>query len=446
MTNNGVPSAAHWPAPHSADYPGPLTATVTVPGSKSLTNRHLLLAALAAEPTTIHGALRSRDSQLMITALRALGADITESADGTTITVTPLTQGANVDDITIDCGLAGTVMRFLPIAATLVKGTIRIDGDEGAKVRPMSPILDALEDLGVEITRHNGDFLPFTMHPTGGVTGGHLDVDASGSSQFVSGLLLTAARFTNGLTLHHVGDRLPSIPHIDMTCDVLNDLGVTAHTSAPGTWTVAAGPIRGGTITIEPDLSNATPFMAAALIHGGSVTIPAWPSTTTQPGGLAPSFFERMGARCTIDDAGLTITGDGTVHGLAHLDLSAAGELAPTFAALAALADSPTEIHGIAHLRGHETDRLAALSAEINRLGGSCQQTDDGLIITPAPLHEGVFHTYHDHRMATAGAILGLRVAGVEVENIDTTAKTLPDFAAMWTSMLATSSVAAPAH
>lgn len=288
MTNNGVPSAAHWPAPHSADYPGPLTATVTVPGSKSLTNRHLLLAALAAEPTTIHGALRSRDSQLMITALRALGADITESADGTTITVTPLTQGANVGDITIDCGLAGTVMRFLPIAATLVKGTILIDGDEGAKVRPMSPILEALEDLGVEITRHNGDFLPFTMHPTGGVTGGHLDVDASGSSQFVSGLLLTAARFTNGLTLHHVGDRLPSIPHIAMTCDVLNDLGVTAHTSAPGTWTVAAGPIRGGTITIEPDLSNATPFMAAALIHGGSVTIPAWPSTTTQPGGLAP--------------------------------------------------------------------------------------------------------------------------------------------------------------
>ncbi|WP_029068445.1 3-phosphoshikimate 1-carboxyvinyltransferase [Jonesia quinghaiensis] len=442
MTNDGVSSANLWHAPHATDLTGPLNALVTVPGSKSLTNRYLLLAGLAHEPSVVRGALQSRDSQLMIDALTTLGATITASPDGTEVHVTPLTVSADIGDVTLDCGLAGTVMRFIPAVAALVRGNVTIDGDEGARARPMGPVITALEDLGVAITRHSGEFLPFTVHGTGQVTGGTVTVDASASSQFISGLLLSAARFDQGLTVRHNGSRVPSLPHIDMTCDVLSELGVIASSAASGAWTVEAGPIRGGEVYVEPDLSNATPFMAAALVLGGTVTIPGWPLKTTQPGALAPSIFERMGARCDINERGLTITGNGVIHGLGHLDLSAAGELAPTFAALAALASSPTEIHGIAHLRGHETDRLAALSGEINRMGGNCEQHEDGLLITPVPLHGGVFQTYHDHRMATAGAIIGLRVTDVAVENIDTTAKTLPGFATMWRDMLNTAGTA----
>lgn len=424
-----APADTAWPAPTAG---GALDAVVDVPGSKSLTNRYLVLAALADGPGVLRGALRSRDTTLMADALRAMGAEVT--TDGSDWSVTPATLDRAA---AIDCGLAGTVMRFLPAVAALGSAPLRFDGDAGARVRPMAPVLAAVNALGADVRWHGEQgFLPFTITGRGVVPGGALDINASASSQFVSGLLLAAARFERGLTLRHVGPTLPSLPHIEMTVAVLRDAGVVVDDSRPSIWRVEPGPIRARDTHVEPDLSNAAPFLCAALVAGGSVTVPGWPAATTQPGGLLPDILERMGGTARLDLNGLTVTGTGAIHGI-DLDLRAAGELAPTIAALAALADSPTRLRGIAHLRGHETDRLAALSAEITRLGGQAEQTADGLVITPRPLHGGTVMTYADHRMATAGALIGLAVPGVFVHDVGTTAKTMPDFVSMWAGMLA---------
>jgi 3-phosphoshikimate 1-carboxyvinyltransferase len=422
--------APTWAAP-LAD--ATLDATVEIPGSKSLTNRYLVLAALADGPGVLRGALRSRDTDLMADGLRALGVGVSPASDDpATLAVTP---GGLRGSTTIDCGLAGTVMRFLPPLAALADGPVRFDGDEGARVRPMAPVLAALRALGLRVDDDGRGMLPFTVAGHGAVRGGSVDLDASGSSQFVSGLLLSGARYAQGLSVRHVGTTLPSLPHIEMTVDVLRGAGVQVDDSRPAIWEVAPGPIAARDVRVEPDLSNAAPFLAAALVAGGAVRIPGWPTETTQPGALVPGLLERMGGEYSLDGDVLTVTGDGTVHGI-DVDLAAAGELAPTVAALAALADSPSRLRGIAHLRGHETDRLAALAAEITRVGGRCEQTSDGLVITPGPLHGAVFRTYHDHRMATSGALVGLRVEGVEVEDVATTAKTLPGFTGIWTRML----------
>lgn len=416
-----------WPAPH---VDAPVQATVTLPGSKSITNRALVLAALADGPSTITGALRSRDTGLMIAALRALGTQIIGDDETLAVTPAPLTAGR------VDCGLAGTVMRFVPPVATLAAGDSAFDGDIAARVRPLRTILDALRGLGADI---NGDALPFTVRGAGALRGGEITIDASGSSQFVSGLLLSAARFDEGVIVRHSGTALPSMPHIEMTVEMLRraDVAVESPADARGaqTWTVAPGPIRAVDWTVEPDLSNATPFLAAAAVTGGRVSIPHWPRLTTQAGDVIREILVRMGAEAGFYDGALTVTGPDRLAGI-DIDLHDVGELTPTVAALAALADSESRLRGIAHLRGHETDRLAALSTEINRLGGQVTETEDGLEITPAPLHGGRWHSYADHRMATAGAILGLAVPGIEIEDIGTTAKTLPDFVSLWESML----------
>ncbi|MEV4018714.1 3-phosphoshikimate 1-carboxyvinyltransferase [Nonomuraea angiospora] len=421
----------HWPAPTATS---PVTATVPLPGSKSVTNRALVLAALADGPGVVRRALRSRDADLMASALRALGTTLEpadESAAGVDWHVTP---GPIRGGASIDAGLAGTVMRFVPPVAALADGPVAFDGDPHARKRPMGPILDALRSLGARI---DNDALPFTI--SGPLAGGEVTLDASGSSQFVSGLLLTAARFEKGITIRHVGPPVPSQPHIEMTVEMLRAAGVTVDDSESDVWRVEPGPIAARDMTVEPDLSNAAPFLAAALVTGGTVTIPTWPERTTQPGDALRGLLTAMGATVTRspDGADLVVTGrpTGEVTGI-DADLHEVGELTPTIAALAALATTPSRIRGIAHLRGHETDRLAALATEINRLGGDAEETDDGLIIRPRPLHGGTFHSYDDHRMATAGAVIGLRVPGVEVENIATTAKTLPEFVRMWAGML----------
>ncbi|MDR7382194.1 3-phosphoshikimate 1-carboxyvinyltransferase [Promicromonospora iranensis] len=437
MTSSTTAPAPTWEAPLAG---APLDATVEIPGSKSLTNRLLVLAALADGPGTLRGALRSRDADLMIRALRALGARVEEGDQPSTLHVTP---GPVTGDTEVDTGLAGTVMRFLPPFAALADGPVRFDGDAEARVRPMLPVLAALRTLGITVHDPSAgsdpaalpSHLPFTVEGRGSVPGGAVDVDASESSQFVSGLLLAAARFERGLSLRHIGATLPSLPHIEMTVATLRDVGVVVDDSRDGMWDVSPGPIAARDVRVEPDLSNAAPFLASALAAGGTVRVPGWPTLTTQPGALVPELLERMGGTYTLADGVLSVTGTGQVHGI-DVDLRAAGELAPTFAALAALADSPSRLRGIAHLRGHETDRLAALAREITRLGGRAEETRDGLVITPRPLHGDVVRTYADHRMATSAALLGLRVPGVLVENVGTTAKTLPDFTGMWLGML----------
>ena len=428
----------HWAAPFASR---PVDATVTVPGSKSLTNRYLVLAALADGPSRLRAPLHSRDSALMVDALRQLGAVITEvpgdGAFGPDLEVVPLPAAAPASLARIDCGLAGTVMRFVPPLAALRKGASVFDGDPHARKRPMGTIIEALKALGVAVSAEDGSApssLPFTVDGSGAVRGGHLVIDASASSQFVSALLLVGARFDEGLHLEHVGKPVPSLDHINMTVAVLRGAGVSVDDSVPNHWVVAPGPIRAFDQRIEQDLSNAGPFLAAALASRGTVRIPNWPAETQQVGDLWRGILASMGATVTLADGVLTVTGGPEIKGGDFADTS---ELAPTVAALCALASGPSRLSGIAHLRGHETDRLAALVAEINRLGGDAEETSDGLVIRPAPLHAGVVHSYADHRMATAGAILGLAVEGVQVEDIGTTAKTMPDFPQLWAGMLA---------
>ena len=411
---------------------GPLNAAVELPGSKSLNNRELVLSALADAPTLLTGTLASRDSSLMIDALRALGTQIDLNTDGS-ILVTPKPFDRSA---TIDCGLAGTVMRFVPPISVLANGDVKFDGDEGARRRPMHTTIDSLRALGTSVTDEGAAALPFTVHGAGKVAGGEITIDASASSQFVSGLLLAAARYEKGLTLRHEGEHLPSMPHIEMTLDCLRKRGVKVSTPEPAVWRVEPGMISGGAVHIEPDLSNAGPFLAAAMVAGGSVFVKGWPDSTTQVGDEFDGILQKMGASIVRENGGLKITGSGAIHGI-DIDLSIGGELTPVIAALAAISDSPTVIRGVAHLRGHETDRLAALAAEINRIGGIARETEDGLEIDPSNnLHGALWRTYEDHRMATAGAIIGLRVPGIEIEDITTTSKTMPNFAELWKNML----------
>ena len=423
-----------WPAP-TADRP--VVAEVPLPGSKSLTNRYLVIAALAAEPSRLRSPLRSRDTLLMAGALAGLGVGLADvpgiSPFGDDWLVTP---GKLHGPATVDCGLAGTVMRFLPPVAALADGEIRFDGDPRARQRPMAPVLAALRDLGVRIEDAGTGRLPFSVHGSGRVHGGTVRIDASASSQFVSALLLAGARFEDGLTIEHHGPPIPSEPHVVMTVEALRDVGVVVDDEDPATWRVEPGPVGALDVQVEPDLSNAAPFLAAAAVTGGRVCVPGWPQYTTQAGDHLRDLLDQMGADVSLAREGLTVAGTGELYGL-DAALHAAGELTPVVAVLAALAESPSHLHGIAHLRGHETDRLAALAQELNALGGDVSETEDGLVIRPRPLHGGLFATYHDHRLATAAAVIGLRVPGVLVENVGTTAKTLPGFTDLWQRMIA---------
>ena len=423
-----------WAAPLGES---PLLATVEVPGSKSLTTRKLVLAALADSPSTLTAPLHSDDSARMIEALRSLGAEIEEIPGsgrfGTDLRITP--PASFHGGVTIDCGQAGTVMRFIAPLAGLAEGDVTITAHASALHRPMGEMIKALRTIGADIDDGGSWALPFTVRGRGHVRGGEVTIDASSSSQFVSGLLLAAPRFDVGLHLIHSGERLPSVPHIDMTVETLARRGIQVEHPTPNEWVVPAGVPRGRDAAIEPDLSNAAPFLAAALLTSGSVTVPGWPATSTQPGALLPEILSLLGARTGRRGGALTVTGTGRIAGV-DLDLTAASELTPTLFALAAFADAPTTLHGIGHIRGHETDRIQALIANLRGLGGEAEELPDGIRVTPAPLHGGLWRAHHDHRIATAGALIGLRVPGVEVDDIGTTAKTMPEFPQLWAQLL----------
>lgn len=418
---------ADWKAPYRGR--NPISARIEIPGSKSVTNRALILAALADSPSHLAKPLISRDSELMSAGLRALGVEISDE-------ITQITPHALRGPAQVDVGNAGTVMRFLPPVAALAEGDIYFDGDPRSHERPLGPVIKALEDLGVEIA-HGGRYsLPMVVRGKGEIPGGALDIDASASSQFLSALMLIGPRTKNGITVRHIGSTLPSMPHIDMTVAMLRERGAVVDIDTQThTWRVHPGPLHGINCVIEPDLSNAAPFLSIAMVCGGEITIADWPASTTQPGDSLRTILSQMGADICLDARGLTLRGDGRIHGI-DIDLHDVGELTPAIAALAALADSPSHLRGIGHLRLHETDRLDALTREINALGGKVEQEESALHITPAPLHSGLFHTYEDHRLATAGATLGLVVEGIEVENIVTTRKTITDFPALWNSVV----------
>ncbi len=404
-----------------------MRAEVSLPGSKSLTNRALVLGALADGPCVVRRALRSRDTMLMAAALTTLGARVDTASDDWTVDPGQLTGGGRVD-----CGLAGTVTRFVPPVAALADGPVAFDGDPHMRTRPVGEVLAALRELGVAV---DGDRLPFTVHGAGRVRGGRVVLDASGSSQFVSALLLAGARFDEGLDLLHVGPEVPSRPHVEMTVALLRQHGVEVDDSEPARWRVAPGPIRAVDRTIEPDLSNAAPFLALAATTGGSVTVRDWPDRTTQAGDLIRDILRRMGCQVRWERGRLTVTGGRRIEGV-DLDLQDAGELTPVVAALCALAATPSYLRGIAHVRGHETDRIAALATELRGLGADVTERPDGLALRPATLHGGRFHSYADHRMAHAAAVLGSAVAGITVDDVAATSKTYPEFPDVWSGLL----------
>jgi 3-phosphoshikimate 1-carboxyvinyltransferase len=433
--------AGHWSAPTAV---APVHAVVAVPGSKSLTNRELVLAALADAPSTIHAPLHSDDSTRMIDALRGLGVAIdhveSTGAFGADLRITPPAHIPGGG--TVDCGQAGTVMRFVTPAAGFATGDVTITAHESALHRPMGEMIRALREVGVDIDDGGSWSLPFAVRGRGHVRGGEVTIDASASSQFVSGLLLSAARFDVGMRLIHRGARLPSVPHIDMTVEALAHRGVYVERPAPGQWIVPPGPIRAKDVIIEPDLSNAAPFLAAALVTGGQVSVLGWPGHSTQPGAQLPELLAEFGARCVRRHGTMTVTAGDRIHGV-DLDLSAVGELTPTLVGLAALADAPSTFTGIGHIRGHETDRIAALVSDLRAVGGDAEELPDGIRVIPRPMQGGLWRAHHDHRLATTGALIGLAVPDVHVDDIGTTAKTMPEFPELWRRMLAGEDAAA---
>jgi 3-phosphoshikimate 1-carboxyvinyltransferase len=370
----------------------------------------------------------------MARALGSLGASVDTTGDDWA--VTPLAGGPV--DAAVDCGLAGTVMRFVPPVAGLVSGDVAFDGDPHMRNRPVGEVLAALAALGVRIDDEGRGSLPFTVHGTGSVPGGTVVIDASASSQFVSALLLAGARFEHGVDVRHDGKPIPSLPHVEMTVAMLRARGVEVDDGDANRWSVAPGPVEAREELIEPDLSNAAPFLALAAVSGGSVTVRDWPESTTQAGDALRDLLARMGCAVERTPDGLRVTGPGGGHrGLQGIDadLHDVGELAPAVAALCALASTPSHLRGIAHIRGHETDRLAALAKELGALGADVVERPDGLSLTPAPLTGGPFHTYADHRMAHAAVIIGAAVPGVLVEDVATTSKTFPDFPRFWSGL-----------
>ena len=437
MTEGRLGDMSNWSAPFRSGLTAaskPISAIVTIPGSKSATNRALILAALATTPSRIRKPLSSRDTDLMVEGLQSLGCKIEQikTDQGFDYQVIP---GKLTGPTQIDVGNAGTVMRFLPPIAALATGLIHFDGDERSHQRPIGPVLSALEQLGVSVEHNNKYKLPITINGAGKIKGGTVEIDASASSQFVSALLLVAPATQEGITIKNIGSSLPSAPHIEMTIQMLEKFGATVQRTT-SSWSVKPCQLIGQDLVIEPDLSNAAPFMAAAMICGGSVQVSDWPLSTTQPGDQLRSIFTKMGAKVELNASGLTITGSGKIDGI-DIDLGDVGELTPSIAAVASLATTPSALRGISHLRLHETDRLSALANEINNLGGSVIEGPGDLIIKPGKMNASqIFRSYEDHRMATAGAIIGLAVEGVIVENIETTRKTLSDFPGMWQGML----------
>ncbi|MBO0802918.1 MAG: 3-phosphoshikimate 1-carboxyvinyltransferase [Nocardiopsaceae bacterium] len=443
-----------WRAPAAH---GPVRARLRLPGSKSITNRALVLAALSSSPSTIASPLKARDTTLATAALRVMGSDITES--GTDLSVSPGSLPAG-SSVSVDVGNAGTVMRFLPALAALSPASVSFDGDPRARERPVGALLTALRELGALIDDGGRGALPFTVHGSGQVRGGPVVLDASGSSQLVSGLLLAAPRFTEGVEVRHSGPPVPSLPHIEMTLRMLELAGATVESghippagspastllpdksdmsgARPNVWRVRPGALDLGDFTVEPDLSNAGPFLAAALVTGGSVTIADWPRDSLQAADAILATVTEMGADCSLGPDGLTITGPGTVSGI-EADLRDIPELCLPLTAVAAVASGPSVFTGVGHTRAQETDRLAAIAKEINALGGDVSERPDGLTVNPRPLRAApghAFESYDDHRMVMAAAVLGLVTDGVEVLNAATVGKTFPDFTSVWAEMV----------
>lgn len=423
-----VKSTHNW---HAPTINGAINSTLEIPGSKSATNRAFVLAALGDKNSIITNPLFARDTNLMLEALEKLGCNVVKKSNS--VEISPMKKGHS--EISIDVGLAGTVMRFVPPLAALSSGTSHFDGDERARNRPMKTLIESLKKLNVKVIDNHQGKLPFSIISDGQITGGEIEIDASESSQFISALMLVGAKFNNGLTIRHVGQNLPSLPHIEMTIEMLKEVGVKTNQINATTWRIDNQTINSKNWVVEPDLSNAGPFLAAAMVTKGEIKINDWPLQTTQAGNSWIEILSLMGANIQLNSKQLILKNDSEIKGI-NYNLNDVGELTPVLVAISLFANSKSEFTGISHLRGHETDRLAALVENITAIGGDAKETEDGLIINPKQLHGGVWKAFDDHRMATAGAVIGLKVKDIYVDDIATTSKTLPNFEEMWNKMV----------
>lgn len=422
-----------WTAPTAT---GPVGTKLSLPGSQAMTARALVISALAAGPSTLRRPRRARDIELMAAGLRAMGAHISTVDDERWLIRPHALHGP----ARIDVGPTGPPMRFLPPVACLAEGTVTFEGACAGSSRAIAPLVAALRSIGVAIDSAPTGALPLTVRGTGRVTGGDVVIDASASSQFVSALLLSAARFDNGLVLRHTGAPVPSAPHLRMTVQMLRAAGAGIDDAVADVWTVQPGRLAGRGWDIEPDLASALPFFAAALVTGGSVTLTGWPHTSLQPVNRLRELLTGMGGEMARCADGLTVRGTGSVRGI-DADLGDVSELTPVFAALAALADSPSRLRGVARIRRHATDRLTALARQLTALGAEVTESHDSLRIRPRPLRGGVFETYADPRMTQAAAVLGLAVPGIELRGVAGPAKPIPEFPALWSAMVTGRSV-----
>ena len=416
---------------HAPTINGAINSTLEIPGSKSATNRAFVLAALGNKNSIITNPLFARDTNLMLDALEKLGCNVVKKSNS--VEISPMKKDHS--EISIDVGLAGTVMRFVPPLAALSSGTSHFDGDERARNRPMKTLIESLKKLNVKVIDNHQGKLPFSIISDGQITGGEIEIDASESSQFISALMLVGAKFNNGLTIKHVGQNLPSLPHIEMTIEMLKEVGVKTNQINTTTWRIDNQNINSKNWVVEPDLSNAGPFLAAAMVTKGEIKINDWPLQTTQAGNSWIEILSLMGANIQLNSKQLILKNDSEIKGI-NYNLNDVGELTPVLVAISLFANSKSEFTGISHLRGHETDRLAALVENITAIGGDAKETEDGLIINPKQLHGGVWKAFDDHRMATAGAVIGLKVKDIYVDYIATTSKTLPNFEEMWNKMV----------
>jgi len=416
---------------HAPTINGAINSTLEIPGSKSATNRAFVLAALGNKNSIITNPLFARDTNLMLDALEKLGCNVVKKSNS--VEISPMKKDHS--EISIDVGLAGTVMRFVPPLAALSSGTSHFDGDERARNRPMKTLIESLKKLNVKVIDNHQGKLPFSIISDGQITGGEIEIDASESSQFISALMLVGAKFNNGLTIKHVGQNLPSAPHIEMTIEMLKEVGVKTNQINATTWRIDNQTINSRNWVVEPDLSNAGPFLAAAMVTKGEIKINDWPLQTTQAGNSWIEILSLMGANIQLNSKQLILKNDSEIKGI-NYNLNDVGELTPVLVAISLFANSKSEFTGISHLRGHETDRLAALVENITAIGGDAKETEDGLIINPKQLHGGVWKAFDDHRMATAGAVIGLKVKDIYVDDIATTSKTLPNFEEMWNKMV----------
>jgi 3-phosphoshikimate 1-carboxyvinyltransferase len=397
---------------------------VVVPGSKSVTNRALLCAALATGTSTLTGALFADDTAAMLGVLRELGVRV--EADEAAATVTVHGAGATIGSApaTVNARKSGTTSRFILPAAALTGTPVVVDGDDQLRARPFGPLLDALTDLGATVRPHDKPgYLPVEV--AGPLTAGEVTIPGHLSSQFLSGLMLAAPLLPAGLRVT-VSTPLVSVPYVTMTGRVMAAFGVTPSVS-PELVEIPAGAYQATAYAVEPDASAASYFFAAAAIAGGRITIRGLGTGALQGDIAFVDLLARMGAKVERTADAITVRGTGDLHGI-DANMADISDTAQTLAAVATYATTPTRITGIGFIRHKETDRLAAIVTELRRAGIDATEDEDGFTIRPAVPRPTTFHTYDDHRMAMSLALLGLRATGIAIADPNCVAKTFPTY------------------